>query len=219
MRDVRVLGLLAATAALGGCILEPFGLRVRRLRSQVDGITARVDELEREAFLTGGASPAGAGGGSATLITPIPAEEGFASVATPELGGALPTVPQPGASQWPFPQVPWGKAFTKLARGIVNVLTGWVEIPKQVDETTTASGAGVGWTFGTLKGLAYGFVRTAGGIYEVITFPFPAPPHYAPVTRPKYVFTCEGSQAASDCPPGRQAEMGSAAQDLEYGDD
>lgn len=79
----------------------------------------------------------------------------------------------------------------KLVRGLTNFATGWVEIPKRVNETTTQSGALSGFTWGLLRGFGYGFVRTAGGAYETVTFPFPAPPGYRPVIHPVYVFTCE----------------------------
>ncbi len=81
-----------------------------------------------------------------------------------------------------------GKAVTKLTRGFINTITGWVEIPKRVNETTQASGAAAGFTWGLLRGLGYGFVRTAAGLYEFFTFPFPAPPDYIPVINPEYVF-------------------------------
>ena len=90
-----------------------------------------------------------------------------------------------------------GKAFTKLTRGAVNVLTGWVEIPKRILETSQASGAAAGFTWGTLRGIGYGFIRTAAGFYEVFTFPFPAPPGYAPVMNPEYVFTDNTGQSDS----------------------
>ncbi len=82
-----------------------------------------------------------------------------------------------------------GKAFGKLTRGFVNVVTGWVEIPKRIQETSQASGAFAGWTWGLIRGLGHGFVRTAAGGYELFTFPFPAPPGYEPVIEPEYVFT------------------------------
>ncbi len=81
-----------------------------------------------------------------------------------------------------------GGAFSKLTRGGVNILTGWVEIPKRIQETCQQSGAGAGWTWGLLRGLGYGFVRTVAGAYELVTFPFPAPPRYAPVIQPEFVF-------------------------------
>ena len=82
-----------------------------------------------------------------------------------------------------------GKAFTKLTRGFVNIITGWVEVPKRIQETTQISGAAAGFTWGLLRGIGHGFIRTAAGFYEFFTFPFPAPPGYEPVIQPEYVFT------------------------------
>ena len=82
-----------------------------------------------------------------------------------------------------------GKAFSKLTRGFFNIITGWVEIPKRVHETSQESGAAAGLTWGVLRGLGHGFIRTAAGFYEFFTFPFPAPPNYEPVIQPEYVFT------------------------------
>lgn len=84
-----------------------------------------------------------------------------------------------------------GKAFTKFTRGFINMITGWVEIPKRVQETSQQSGAAAGFTWGLLRGLGHGFVRTASGFYEFFTFPFPAPPGYESVIQPEYVFTAE----------------------------
>ena len=81
-----------------------------------------------------------------------------------------------------------GKAVTKLTRGAINAVTGWVEIPKRIHETSQASGAAAGFTWGLLRGFGYGFIRTAAGFYELFTFPFPAPPGYEPVIQPEYVF-------------------------------
>src|SRR3989338_2153846 len=83
----------------------------------------------------------------------------------------------------------FGGSMRKLVRGLTNVVTGWVEVPKRVQETTAQSGAFSGFTWGLLRGVGRGFIRTVGGAYEVITFPFPAPPGYRPVMRPTYVFT------------------------------
>lgn len=85
-------------------------------------------------------------------------------------------------------QMDAGKAFTKLARGFINIVTGWVEIPKRIHETSQISGTAAGFTWGTLRGIGHGFVRTAAGFYEFFTFPFPAPPNYEPVIQPEYVF-------------------------------
>lgn len=83
------------------------------------------------------------------------------------------------------------KALTKLTRGVVNILTGWVEIPKRLMETTQISGPAAGFTWGILRGAGHGFIRTTTGLYEMFTFPFPAPPGYVPILHPEYVFTAE----------------------------
>ena len=86
-----------------------------------------------------------------------------------------------------------GKAFTKLTRGAINLVTGWVEIPKRVSETSQISGSAAGFTWGILRGIGHGFIRTAAGFYELFTFPFPAPPDYVPVIQPEYVFSVEST--------------------------
>lgn len=90
-----------------------------------------------------------------------------------------------------------GKAFTKLTRGFINIVTGWVEIPKRVQETSQTSGTAAGFTWGILRGLGHGFIRTAAGFYELFTFPFPAPPGYEPVIQPEYVFTNSSTDDSS----------------------
>lgn len=87
------------------------------------------------------------------------------------------------------PSMDGRKAFSKLTRGFFNTVTGWVEIPKRIHETSYKSGPAAGFTWGVLRGLGYGFIRTAAGLYELVTFPFPAPPNYEPVIQPEYVFT------------------------------
>lgn len=89
---------------------------------------------------------------------------------------------------WADEPIQSGGAMTKLGRGFVNIVTGWVEIPKRMHETSQEQGAAAGWTWGLLRGLGHGFVRTAAGLYELVTFPVPAPAGYAPVIEPEYVF-------------------------------
>jgi putative exosortase-associated protein (TIGR04073 family) len=104
------------------------------------------------------------------------------------LGGPAPVCAEPMDA---------GKAFSKLTRGAVNLVTGWVEIPKRIQETSQDSGAAAGFTWGLLRGLGYGFIRTAAGGYELVTFPFPAPPGYEPVINPEYVFTSEEADSSN----------------------
>ena len=96
-----------------------------------------------------------------------------------------------GASAEAATQLQPGNALRKLTRGGVNIITGWVEVPKRIRETSREQGAGAGWTWGLLRGLGYGFVRTVAGAYEVVTFPFPAPADYAPVLQPEFVFDAD----------------------------
>lgn len=85
------------------------------------------------------------------------------------------------------------KALLKGMRGTINTVTGWVEIPKRIHETSLSDGALAGFTWGLLRGLGHGFIRTAAGLYELVTFPFPAPPGYTPVIQPEYVFADEST--------------------------
>jgi len=77
----------------------------------------------------------------------------------------------------------------KLVRGVANILTGWVELPKNIYETTVEDNILAGLTIGLAKGVGMTIVRTGAGIYETVTFPFPIPEDYAPVLEPEFVFS------------------------------
>ena len=79
-------------------------------------------------------------------------------------------------------------AFTKLGRGVANTLTGWVELPKNIYNTSVEDNAFSGMTLGLAKGAGMSLVRTGAGIYEIATFPFPLPENYRPILEPEYVF-------------------------------
>ena len=78
--------------------------------------------------------------------------------------------------------------FTKLGRGVANTLTGWVELPKNIYNTSVEDNAFTGMTLGLAKGAGMTLVRTGAGIYEIATFPFPLPEDYKPILEPEYVF-------------------------------
>ncbi|MDD5072887.1 MAG: exosortase system-associated protein, TIGR04073 family [Candidatus Omnitrophica bacterium] len=82
-------------------------------------------------------------------------------------------------------------ALNKLGRGIVNTLTGWLEIPKGIVDESKANNVFTGLTVGTIKGLGLGLVRTGAGIYEALTFPFPIPEGYEPIVKPEFVYSGE----------------------------
>ena len=79
-------------------------------------------------------------------------------------------------------------SFTKLGRGVANTLTGWVELPKNIYNTSVEDNAFTGMTLGLAKGAGMSLVRTGAGIYEIATFPFPLPEDYKPILEPEYVF-------------------------------
>ena len=76
----------------------------------------------------------------------------------------------------------------KLGRGLVNVGTGWIELPKGIRDGSQQENPFVGVTAGLFKGLGLGLLRTGVGALEVVTFPFPWPKDYAPVYEPEYVW-------------------------------
>ena len=176
-----VVGLSIALGS-SGCIFDPFSRRLRRAQEEAGGLDQRVTTLEQSSLLS---SLVGGGAGGAP---PLPEDLG----SEPALQAARAAAAAPQASRWPGLPIDWGKAISKLLRGLVNVITGWVEIPKRVHETTEQSGPGTGFTWGLMRGFGYGFIRTAAGGYETVTFLVPAPPGYQPVMQPAYVFLCEG---------------------------
>lgn len=79
--------------------------------------------------------------------------------------------------------------MTKLFRGMVNAATGWMEIPKQMFQTSEQQGVGVGLSWGFVKGIGWAVGRSVIGAYEIATFPFPVPEEYRPVLQPEYVLS------------------------------
>lgn len=75
----------------------------------------------------------------------------------------------------------------KLGRGLVNILTGWVEIPKNIAKKWRETDPFTGFVVGGIKGIGWGFARTMVGVYETVTFPFPIPRDYQPLMEPEYI--------------------------------
>ena len=170
--------MIAPAMLISGCLFTS-GVRdadIASLDARIQTINQRIDQLEasREVGTAGTASLAASTAAAASY-------DAAAAGSAAEQGARL--------GWWPL--FNWRKAGNKLARGVTNLVTGWVEIPKRVNETTNKSGALSGFTWGLARGLGYGFVRTIAGGYETITFPFPAPPDYRTVIQPPYVFSPE----------------------------
>lgn len=76
----------------------------------------------------------------------------------------------------------------KFGRGLVNIGFGWTEIFYQpryliLEENQRWPAALLG---GVARGLYFTGVRLFAGLYEVFTFPIPAPEGYKPLVLPEY---------------------------------
>ena len=80
---------------------------------------------------------------------------------------------------------------SKTVRGIANVATGWVELPKQIILTANEDGIANAVSAGLLKGVGMTVVRTVSGAGELATFFFPFPGFYDPFFEPAYVWQKE----------------------------
>ena len=67
----------------------------------------------------------------------------------------------------------------KMGRGVVNVLTGWIELPRQFHLGTQERRPIAGMARGLVNGARLTLVRSGVGIYEALTFALPYPKHYA----------------------------------------
>lgn len=77
----------------------------------------------------------------------------------------------------------------KLGRGVTNVLTGVLEIPKQIDvEWKASNNAAIGIFTGLFKGVAYGIGRIVSGAYDIVTFPANIPKEYDSLVKPEFIF-------------------------------
>ena len=67
----------------------------------------------------------------------------------------------------------------KVGRGLVNVLTGWIEVPKQLHLGAQGENPLTGVGHGLLKGISLTVLRLGTGIFETLTFPVPYPKDFA----------------------------------------
>lgn len=91
------------------------------------------------------------------------------------------------AQDGPKPEFIAEKMAFKLARGVTNVATSIVEIPKQSYLTVRDRGA-VGYVIGPLKGLGMTVYRTFIGAAEMVFFPVPQPGYYDAMIDPDFVW-------------------------------
>jgi len=79
----------------------------------------------------------------------------------------------------------------KIARGVTNIATGWLEFPKQIYTTCKEEGIARGLTVGPIKGIGMTLVRTVSGAGEALTFFVAYPGFYDPLFDPPYVWQNE----------------------------
>ena len=79
------------------------------------------------------------------------------------------------------------KMAFKLVRGVANVTTSLVEIPKQTILMVRDRG-GIGYLVGPLKGVGMAFYRLFAGVTETVFFAVPQPGYYDSMIDPEYVW-------------------------------
>jgi putative exosortase-associated protein (TIGR04073 family) len=85
-------------------------------------------------------------------------------------------------------EFPLKESGTKFVRGVANISTGWLELPKQIHRIGTQEGWVTGTWRGPFEGLGMLIARTVAGAYEVLTFLIPVPPRFQPLLQPDFVW-------------------------------
>ena len=86
-------------------------------------------------------------------------------------------------------------AANKFGRGFAGCTMSWLELPGNIYDEGTKNGWVMGATVGFGKGIGMVVVRTLVGVWDMVTFPFPAPDEYNSILKPDYpwgYFTGEG---------------------------
>jgi putative exosortase-associated protein (TIGR04073 family) len=77
---------------------------------------------------------------------------------------------------------------SKLNRGVVNILTGWGEIPRQMVISGRERGGWAVLPIGLPAGALMTLVRTGVGIFETVLFVVPINDSYGPIIDPAFVW-------------------------------
>jgi putative exosortase-associated protein (TIGR04073 family) len=85
------------------------------------------------------------------------------------------------------PEAVTEKMAFKLVRGVANVATSVVEIPKQ-SYLMVRDRDGIGYVVGPLKGLGMAVYRLFAGVTETVFFAVPQPGYYDSMIQPEYVW-------------------------------
>ena len=88
-------------------------------------------------------------------------------------------------------------AASKLGRGFMEMITGFMEFPGNIYAETKEDGLASGLTIGLAKGVGMIPVRELVGVYELVTAPIEVPDDYRPVLDPPLPWQYfEGSDSA-----------------------
>jgi putative exosortase-associated protein (TIGR04073 family) len=101
------------------------------------------------------------------------------------------------AQEQPKPESIVGKMSNKLVRGVTNVATSVVEIPKQSYLSVRDQG-GIGLIVGPIKGVGMTVYRAFIGSMETAFFMVPQPGYYDPMVDPDYVWNGWDDQESPD---------------------
>ncbi len=101
------------------------------------------------------------------------------------------------------------KMAFKLARGVTNIGTSIVELPKQSYITVRDRG-NVGYVIGPLKGIGMGIYRLLMGGVETIFFMVPQPGYYDPIVEPEFVWN-GWEEKRTEPGKGREPDQSAAA--------
>jgi len=105
---------------------------------------------------------------------------GFRTISLATLFAALFVVAVPAAMANDY----GSQVVDKFARGFANTATGWVELPKNIVNTSKQDNIAYGLTIGLVKGVAQTVGRTVVGALELVTFFIPSPEY----VEPRYVW-------------------------------
>ena len=102
-------------------------------------------------------------------------------------------------------------AVRKLGRGFANLLFGVVELPNQYTKAQSEHGGAAGWTYGVPKGVVRWFGREIVGVFEIVTFPVPAPQGYKPIMKPEWPWRCPSPRSRTNSRPATRRCNGSTS--------
>ncbi len=112
----------------------------------------------------------------------------------------------PAAAETPNPDSIAEKMSFKLVRGVANITTSIVEIPKQTYITGRNHGA-VGYLVGPIKGTGMALYRCFIGITETLFFMVPQPGYYDPMIEPEFVWKGWGNPKTVPVKTGEEPQL------------